>query len=162
VFLALLIANMVGGYMYFVVRAVQIKQEMRTLLKSLPEEDLELLVLSPEEYMAARVDDHEVKVEGKMYDIARVEAKDGLLYVYCIHDEAEDSLLGFLDVVLMRIQNDTTSPPNAISQFSMLQFLATDFDYQCILSTSACVNETPYHFIHYCSEHSIELPPPRT
>ena len=57
---------------------------MHALLATLPDEDLELVILTPAEFKQARVEEHEIKVDGNMFDIARVVEKDSKLYVYAL------------------------------------------------------------------------------
>lgn len=159
--LALLSVNLVGGYFYFFVRTVQIKKDMRAMLQALPDNQLDFLTLTVEEFNTARVDAHEIKVNGKMYDIARVQLEGDVVQVFCLHDKAEDNLLGFLGTVLNRIQNDTTRPPASIIQFTLLQYIPVQFEFTIFLPDVILVATTPYHSGYFSLERFVESPPPQ-
>jgi len=162
VLLTLLLANFGGQYVYFAFRAMQIKREMRALLATLPDQDLELIILTPEEFKRARVEEHEIKVDGNMFDIARVIEKDSKLYVYGVYDEDEDNLLSLLDAVLNNLQNDSAQIPPSFSLFSVLHFLPVQFEYGLTAlpektSPSTYYNESMINFIAL-----IDSPPPKS
>ncbi|MFN8692115.1 MAG: hypothetical protein ACK5XL_19165, partial [Cyclobacteriaceae bacterium] len=58
--LALLGAHLVGSYVYFVIRAAEIKREMRATLRATAAEELDMLVMTRAEFDAAREDEHEI------------------------------------------------------------------------------------------------------
>jgi len=159
--LTLLLANFAGSYLYFAFRALQIKREMRALLATLPEEELELIILTPEEFKQARVEDHEIKVNGNMFDIARVVEKESKLFVYGVYDEDEDNLLSFLNAVVNNLQNDSTQTPPSISLFSVLHYLPVQFDYSLTVLPSKSLSPTFYNtsFVDFIS--AIDSPPPK-
>lgn len=159
--LTLLLANFAGSYIYFVFRALQIKREMRALLATLPDEELELIILTPEEFKQARIEDHEIKVHGNMFDVARVVEKDSKLFVYGVYDEDEDNLFSFLDAVLNNLQNDSTQTPPSFSLFSVLNYLPAQFDYSFTLLPAKSLSPTFYNktFVDFIS--IIDSPPPR-
>lgn len=127
--LLLVLINLVGPYAYFAYRVVQIKREMRALLTTLPDEELERIILTPEAFKKAQVEEHEIKVEGKMFDVARTREIDGFSHVYGVYDNDEDNLLSFLNAVLNNLQKDSASSPPSFSFFSVLQYLPESFDY---------------------------------
>ena len=155
------ILNFVGIYVYFFIRVVSIKQEMRMALKALPEELLTKLILSPKEFERSRVDDHELKVEGRMYDIARIQLQDNRIIVFCLHDAAEDNLLSFLDAVSSRAHKDKHPIPSTIVQFLSLTFLVPNFTFDALT-----VDDDSAKTHHNESIKSLPLkvnsPPPRT
>lgn len=127
--LIIFLAHFAGFYIYFFTQLSMVRKEMRARLKELPPEDLELLVLTPAQYQAAKVEDHEVKVDGKMYDIARIDVKGGTIHVYCLHDKAEDSLLAFVDKILaLPLKNKNV--PAGVLQFLSLSYLPTHCSFK--------------------------------
>jgi len=96
----LFLAHFAGFYVYFVVQLREVRIEMRAQLKTTPEDQLEIIKLSVEDFKKTLVEEHEIKVNNKMYDIARIKNEGDTVLVYCIHDEAEDSLLALLDKIL--------------------------------------------------------------
>jgi hypothetical protein len=159
--LALLVANFAGSYVYFAFRAVQIKREMRALLATLPDEELELIILTPEEFERARVEEHEIKVDGNMFDIARVIDKESRLFVYGVYDENEDNLLSFLNAVLNNLQNDPTQTPPSFSLFSVLVYLPAQFEYTLTSIPLKSSWLTFYNKLFVSFISSIDSPPPK-
>src|SRR5687768_14442658 len=92
---AILAVNGTGFYVYYFLSLQNIRREMRERLKLTADEELEILTLVAEDYKQAIADDHEVKVNGKMYDVARIKTLGDSVVVYCTHDEKEDDLLAF-------------------------------------------------------------------
>jgi hypothetical protein len=159
--LTLLLANFAGSYLYFAFRALQIKREMRALLATLPEEELELIILTPEEFKQARVEDHEIKVNGNMFDIARVVEKESKLFVYGVYDEDEDNLLSFLNAVVSNLQKDSSQTPPSFSLFSLLHYLPVQFDYNLTALPSKSLSPTFYNYSFVDFISVIDSPPPK-
>lgn len=159
-FIGLLLAQVVGFYVYFATRLVAIRQEMRAQLKFLPAEELTLFVLNAEEFRQAKVNDHEIKVDGKMHDIARIEKKADKLFVYALHDEAEDSLLAFLSEIASRSSKDKKPLPTQLVKLLSLQFVKIDFSYVSAIKLQV-VHLTNYTKFLIDVDRVIESPPPR-
>ena len=70
---------------------------MRAALKNYPEEKLQRLVMTATQYELSKNDEGEVKWEGFMYDVARVIPQGDQCIVLALRDEAETSLLAFLN-----------------------------------------------------------------
>lgn len=134
---------------------------MRALLATLPDEELELIILTPEEFKQARVEEHEIKVNSNMFDVARVVEKDSKLFVYGVYDEDEDNLLSFLNAVVNNLQNDSAQTPPSISLFSVLHYLPVQFDYNFTPLPGKSLALTFYNtfFVDFIS--TIDSPPPR-
>lgn len=159
-FLLLLLIQVGGCYIYFVGRLAIIRTEMRTQLKHLPEEQLTRFQFTISEFRKARVDDHEIKVAGKMYDIARIFRQSNTIIVLALHDSAEDNLLAFLSEMVSRSTQDKKPVPIQVEQLLTLSFLP--------VSQSApenCWSEihhtTPYLRVWAAGFTSHESPPPR-
>lgn len=135
---------------------------MRALLTTLPDEDLELIILTPEEFKRARVEEHEIKVDGNMFDIARIVEKDSKLYVYGVYDEDEDNLLSVLDAVLNNLQNDSAQTPPSFSLFSVLHFLPVQFEYNLTSLPERSLSHTYYTTSFFNFIAIIDSPPPRS
>lgn len=159
-FLCTLLLQVAGSYVYFIVRLSGIRQEMREQLKHKSDEELTLLTLTPDEYKKSKVDDHEVNVNGKMYDIARIAIKNDLVLVYALHDEAEDNLLALLNEMVERSSNDKKPVPSHLLQLLSLQFLLVEINLPS-LTGIWLTHFTPYINTLIAVERRIELPPPR-
>lgn len=160
VFLGILLLQVVGNYVYFIVRLSDIRQEMREELKRKPNEQLSLLTLSPDEYRKAKVNDHEVRVNEKMYDVARIVVKNGKLLVYAIHDEAEDNLIVLLLVMVKRSAKDKKPIPSSLLGLLHIIYLMQE----TIMPIAKSVNEranTAYQFFSTDTVDTIISPPPQ-
>jgi hypothetical protein len=117
--LTIFLAHFAGFYVYFIFQINRNRQEMRARLQVLPAERLDVIALAPDKFKEVREDDYEMKIDGKMYDIARVEEREHLVLVYCLHDRSEDTILAFLDRVLADPLNDEQAPAGLIQFFSL-------------------------------------------
>ncbi len=160
VLLSLLFLQVGGGYVYFVARLSSIRLEMWEQLKTLPDHELTLLTLSEPEFKKAKVDDHEVKVDGNMYDIARIERREGKVFVFAKHDEAEDNLLSFLQEMLNRSANDKKPVPNQFIQILTLDFILTENELP-ENSSVYIIHDCNYISVLYNYYPFVDAPPPR-
>lgn len=160
-FLGILLIQVSGCYVYFIARLTAIRIEMREQLNHLPDDQLTLLTLTTEEYQKAKVDDHEVKVNGKMYDIARLIVQKDRVLVYAIQDEAEDNLLSFLDEIVKRSTNDKKPVPSQLVQLLTLIFLPTENQLP-VNSSVAFIHATKYTQSYLAFARLIDSPPPRS
>jgi hypothetical protein len=159
-FLCILLLQVAGSYVYFIVRLSGIRSEMREQLKYKPDDELTLLLLSRDEYKKSKVDDHEVKVNGRMYDIARMIVKGDHFFIYALHDEAEDNLLSLLHEMVKRTSKDKKPVPSSLIHLLTLQFVAVE---NVTLTTGpiAIDHITPYVACTSFFDTGIDTPPPR-
>ncbi|KXK25623.1 MAG: hypothetical protein UZ12_BCD005001604 [Bacteroidetes bacterium OLB12] len=159
-FLSLFLIQVGGCYLYFVGRLVAIRAEMRERLKFLPEEQLSRFQFTPKEFLKVREDDHEIKVDGKMYDIARVSEQANQIIVWALHDEAEDNLLAFLSEMVSRSAKDKKPVPVQVEQLLTLSFLPPPF---MVFQNRICkiTHQTPYNKMCSAFFSTLESPPPR-
>jgi hypothetical protein len=159
--LSILFLQVAGSYIYFVVRLSGIRQEMREQIKHKPVDQLTVLTLTPEEFQRAKVDDHEVKVNGKMYDIARIDVRETSVLVYALHDEAEDNLLALLDEIVKRSSNDKKPVPSQLIQLITLIFVPVEnlFPQNTMV---AFAHSTDYSETLESIFFTIDTPPPQS
>lgn len=135
---------------------------MRSKLKYLPADQLEIIQLSPKAYqLALRDDGNEIEVNGKMFDIARAEIKQGQVIIYCLHDSAEDNLLSFMDHVLKNATQDRQQVPTPLYQFSALTFVLPAVFLFKPLSSFSSSAFTLYTIGDFSFSPSLDTPPPR-
>lgn len=135
---------------------------MRSKLKYLPADQLEVIHLSTIAYQSSLRDDgDEIEVNGKMFDIARVEIKQGQVVIYCLHDSAEDNLLSFLDHVLKNATTDSQHASSSLFQFNFLSYILSSY----LRVEDPSVLNTCHFTMHFISDTSfvtiLDTPPPR-
>jgi len=158
--LVIFLAHFAGFYIYFAVQLKQVRKEMRSKLKELPPEELDLIILTTEEYQSAKVEEHEIKVGGKMYDIAWVEEGNETIRVFCLHDKDEDNLLAFMNKILSVPLKGGKVPPQII-KFTSLSFIVPP-TFRCLDSLTLLDKSlTDYNFYVLSFIPSLESPPPR-
>jgi hypothetical protein len=161
ILLSLLLLQLVGCYVYFFARLTAIRIEMREHLKTLPDHELTVFTFTKEEFSKAKENDHEVKVNGMMHDIARIVIKDNKLLVYALHDKAEDNLISFLDEMVERSSNDKKPIPTQLLNLLSLQFIKNEmplaYPFQIFVVHQTCYTAPASNFIPL-----IDSPPPRS
>jgi hypothetical protein len=151
-----------GFYVYFIFRLREIKVEMKAELRNYPTEKLLQIVMSPMQYQKAKNDEGEVKWQGYMYDVARVEFNSNTVSILALRDEAETSLMGFIDKIVEMTDRDEKSPPQALVQFHSLVFTPPTITKLSTLHCQVIVKHTPFLIPTY-SSNAVEVlaPPPR-
>ncbi len=133
---------------------------MRAELRHKPVDELEVLQLTTSAFRNALVEEHEVEVAGKMYDIAWIETHGDEVTVYALHDEAEDNLLAFLDAILKNATKDKKPVPSSLSGLQALLFLPSEFPHKQI-ETLTIKHYTSYQFTPSSASLPIDGPPPK-
>ncbi len=159
--LLVFVIHFVGVYIYFVVTLQRIHSEKRAMIRSLPLEKLQRLEFTLVSYEKAKVDEHEVKVNGKMFDIGRIEFQEDKVVVYALQDADEDSLLAFLNKVTTQTSQNNTRAPSQFTQFISLLFVVPPG----ISVNAPCMSHetslTKYFFTECSFVAALVTPPPR-
>jgi len=87
--------SQIGYYFVYTIYQFIIKEEIeRELLSHIPDSSLELVIA---EDHADKLDweekNKEFSLNGEMYDVVRIEKKDGKTHLYCLNDKKEKELL---------------------------------------------------------------------
>jgi hypothetical protein len=157
---SLFLLHYAGFYAYFGARLMSIRYDMKNKLKELPEEKLEKIVLSKNDFAKIDFDEDELELNGKMYDIAKIIERGDQFIIHALHDASEDNLLSFLDEMVKRSNNDKKPVPSQLLEFFSLVFLPTQ--------NNLCFYQKSYqkHFYQYSNLYSslrsaIDSPPPQ-
>ncbi|MEQ9592505.1 MAG: hypothetical protein RLN86_07905 [Cyclobacteriaceae bacterium] len=121
--LSAMCVHLAGFYAYFVVRQNQIRQEMRETIGTLPHEDFERFVFTKDEYNKIRVNDHEVRINGQMYDHSTPIFEGDKIVLLARHDEAEDNLISFFQELIESTTQDEKPIPSQLTTFLSLTFI---------------------------------------
>lgn len=117
-----MLTNGAGFYVYYSIHLYQIKKDMRAWMIGKPEIACEVLKMKPQEYEQVQNGEDEIFFNGKLYDIVALKIEKETVFVYCLRDEEEESLMALLDYVLGSPLKDS-SVPNVVQQFIGLIFL---------------------------------------
>jgi hypothetical protein len=123
-------------------------------------ENLEKVNLSILEYEQLRIDESEVMVEGKLYDVAALEIYNDSVTLYVLHDEDEENLLALMDSFLEKNSQRQKSSRVLLKYFSSV-YLASSFTLPFASVEDVCsqsLNDDPYLSV----SPSIATPPPKT
>lgn len=153
--------NGAGFYIYYVVELGRIHAEMRSNLKRLPDHQLDMLRLTNYEFLSARIDDHELMINGKMYDISRVEYHHDVVHVYCLHDEKEDNLLALIGEIISKPRKKNSNLPDQILSHISTHYILPEslLFYPCIFEP--IIHSKPYQFFESIRMSKLDPPPPR-
>jgi hypothetical protein len=161
VFLVLLLANGLGFYVFYFIELHQIKMEMRESLKAYPDEKLEILTLSYEEYQNAKVEEGEIKVRGKMYDVARISQTGEIVTVLCLHDAHEDNLANLLgEIIAKPLDGDHKVPPIVVAYMGLI-FISGLVIFNLIPPFRYLHRSQIYQFTSITNLPEKSVPPPR-
>ena len=159
--LAILLVNGTGFYAYYIIQLRQIRAEMRQALKLRPDHELDVIALTVATFKEALVEEDEMKVNGRMYDIARVEKSGNLIRVYCLHDEKEDDLIALLQELVSKPLKDRSDMPSEIINFITLNFVKPQADFVLQSFYVSVVNNSPYRLSSGVLSSAVVTPPPR-
>jgi hypothetical protein len=158
--LFILLVNVAGFYAYYVVQLNRIHKEVREALILRPDNEFEILVLSNDAYQKSIVEEGEIRVNNKMYDVARITNLRDSVKVYALHDGKEEDLQSLLNEIVSKPLNGKSAVPNAVLLYLSLVFItpAHDIiigtnDQEEFLTTSYCFSMKPAVLLQ-------ETPPP--
>ena len=152
--------HLIGFYAYFVVRQNQIRQEMRESIGLIPTEEFETFVLSEEEYHLIRINDHEVKIDGRMYDHSVPKFKNGKIILHAKHDKDEDNLISLLNEVVNSASKDKKPVPSQLFNFFGLTFVPpATLAINDVCTTFKLLDHLKVDLLN--QSYPIESPPPR-
>jgi hypothetical protein len=161
-FVLLLLLQVAGCYVFFSVRLVQIHAASRRNLAFLPDSDLTRFHFTHAEYEKVRENNREIKVAGRMFDIARFTTQpDGSIIIFAKHDEAEDNLFAFLHEVLENFNHDKNHIPSQVLQVSSLLYFDNPFQFSSSLSSVIIQHYSSYFKNECCANLMIQTPPPK-
>jgi hypothetical protein len=159
---AILLLNTAGFYVYYVIALHRLHAEMRLKIKTIPDDQLSRLVLTHEQFKTSLIDEHEMKLDGQMFDIARTIIFQDSIVVFALHDVNEENFLACANEIISRpVDRDSPVTTSAV-QFICLDFLQVDCIKKLFCDHDIIVHASVYstHFNTWSSE-DVE-PPPRS
>jgi len=155
--LLLISVGTTGAYFFFAIAAFTVRYEAKHRLGS---EQLEILRLSIHEYLAARLDERELRINGRMYDVARVSHREDSVFVSCVHDRAEERLLSFVTVLFEDDPSPVQGIPDGLLQLLTAAYLVPSQHVGLRVVASEPAPLTIYHFSIRDFKLQYDSPPP--
>ena len=134
---------------------------MRHELAKLPAESLDLIHVPRAEFMKSWLAEMEMKWQGKMYDIARVEFDGDVVKVFGRHDLAEEDLLSFIASMAHTASKDHQPVPNSVLRFFTLEFEALNKTFLAFPGPTLFDHRSRYITPQSFFYPPIVAPPPR-
>lgn len=129
ILLCALFFNFTGYLFFFHINQFLIKKEFCEAAKN--EDAIERISVPSAEYAHA-IGESEIFIAGKLYDVIKYELSDLDIIFYCIHDEEEQSLLGFISELLEGEDNES----NEDISFSFLNIFIIINDSDNLIKSS--------------------------
>lgn len=157
--LAVLLFSNVGGLLLFKIQQQINYQCIKNELRKTKQ--LTALTLSLADYKKSKVDKHEIKVAGKMYDVQQIVVTNSSVTVYCIADEKEDHLIASYQTLEQNKSGITATNTTLLKLLSLVYLQVKQNE-----TTPAFVNLNVLFFAYSSAFQpallSIESPPPKT
>lgn len=147
-----------GGLFIFKMLQQLNYKEVKAELKSA--KNITFLKLSLKEFEQSKIDKHELKVKGKMYDVEHIVITNDSVGVYCFADEKEDRLIAYYQN-LEKKNSDKKNSKTTLFKFLSLVYLQA----RQVNTTPAFIMVTNQfsicNFAFKTAVITIESPPPK-
>ena len=150
-----------GVYCYYFFRLIETRMEMHAKVMSMPKNELTEFILTPEQYFDSQVEEGEVRIDGKLYDVAFVETRDNHVRLYGLHDQSEDNLVAFIQTIVKHHHHDKKRTPAKVLNLLVLKYLPGTFILELKQSLDH-KNNTIYLREYFPYKPALFTPPPRT
>lgn len=119
--------------------------------------------LSLSDYNKSKVNSHEVRIDGKMYDVNSIKVNDDqTVSLFVLADEEEDRINEEINNILDQNDDQTNATSNSIHQLFNLIYLPNELSNVYVISTSNA-SYSSFLVLPTSSEISgIFIPPPET
>lgn len=156
--------NTVGYFFVFKAKELQIKSEVKKLIKeSVPESQLTIIRLTQgNKYDFIWIHEKEFRYKGSMYDIVKRKAvAAGVTDYYCIQDEKETGLFRNLNTFVKGMMNGNNQTARVNNLFSLfLSGLFTPVNFNVDFIPVASTRKYSFNAVCYSYLHFTEFPHP--
>jgi hypothetical protein len=113
ILLSIIFMSQVGYYFVYTIHQHFIKEEIeRELLTHIPDSSLDVVIVEDwNNKLVWEEQGKEFSLNGEMYDVARIEIKDGKTHLYCINDKKEKEIL---DNLVKAVNHDSRKERNTV------------------------------------------------
>jgi len=150
--------SQVGYYFIYIIHQHIIKEEIeRELLTHIPDSSLELVIVEDHSNnLEWEEEGKEFSLNGDMYDVVRIEVKNGKTYLYCINDKKEKEILNNL---VKAVNHDSKKERNGVKPFMTDMIFITSVEPVKPFSDSSPYGSLTVSSISSLKE--ITIPPPK-
>lgn len=101
----------------------------------------EKLTLSPEEFYSARINDHELRLNGKLYDFKRFSCSGEKIILHVFHDASEEDIIDWIKALANAGGNQQSELPAHLVKLLTTTYLSTHSESVSIFQP---VHELPF------------------
>jgi hypothetical protein len=160
--LVLMLVNGTVYYLYFFIQQIAIKSEKHHQLLNMPFSQLDKLEISVWEFEEAQVEENEIQIGGRMFDVARViRVNNRQLIVYGVYDSAEDELIAFLRCLTAN-EKQGCAPAFVLSSLYLCFDLPPSDELKAASAFDLTIISSPYFYPDNSVSLKMDLPPPRS
>jgi hypothetical protein len=158
--LSVVLFNTAGFYLYCAFKVYRIHEEMRATLKSLPDNELQVVIRSMSDFDEMVGDEDEIRIDDRMFDIAKIEFSEQGVKLYGKYDDQESDLLSLAKKVLISPVSKNGSMPDCVLDFITLAFIVPQNSVNLNRIHFVLKPTTYYQMSVGFFEPAAEFPPP--
>lgn len=158
ILLSIIFISQVGYYFVYTIHQHIIKEAIeRELLTHIPDSSLDVIIAENwDNKLEWEEKGKEFSLNEEMYDVARIEIKDGKTYLYCINDKKEKE---FLNNLVKAVNHDSKKEKNSARPFTTDMIVVTSVEPMKTFSDSSPYGSLSVSPISSFKE--IKIPPPK-
>lgn len=132
-------------------------------LAEFEKEKLQNIYLTISQYNACKVDDHEIKFNGKLFDIISSAYKNGKFELTVFHDEEEETVLKEIANFFKYRCKPNQKLPLKVNQLLLANYIMNDIGFRIEMFnfTNSSISNNFFSLNVRTQYRSIFLPPPR-
>jgi len=116
-----------AGGLLFLFQIQQVRVQKAALLQlDSNSGNTEKLALSPSEFYSARINDHELRLNGKLYDFKSVSYSDGQVILDVFHDASEENIINWIEALASAKGNQQGELPAHLVKLLTTTYLGTN------------------------------------
>jgi hypothetical protein len=150
-----------GGFMLLLLFQQQaLKSEIHSKMNR-GEVDFEQIVLSKADYQKALVEEGEILIDGKLFDIQSETIIHNKIVLSVVFDEKEDDVVNEIKSFIRRNCRSNKSLPDTSAHLFSLSFIGTTYAYFVPLSFSCELYSLRSKIFFSCPSSEVFTPPPQ-
>jgi hypothetical protein len=154
-----------GYYSFYQIKIYNARQQAQEqLLNQIPQSQLTQIKLDNNTAICWEEEGKEFSINNEMYDVVRVEIKNGIKYLFCISDTKEDSIFKKMASFVKNNTQDNTSSKNLLqTKFQLNDIICNTYNNQI---KDNYIHYTFHYFYSYTSKltftfSKVNTPPPK-